>query len=269
MKFRYARSAGLGLAVAASVAATVVGAPGSPVAPVASAGAGSPAYSLSYQTYPDGQKVVARWNPCQPAVTYKVNPKYAAKTRKGKARAVRDVKGAIARLSSETGISFRYTGRTSRIPKDAGDGWADRMPNAELDIAWVKQSKRKGRTNLLGRAGRGYAAGTGGYSYKFWRVGSQPWQGVSGRGFVVLDAAQNRKFKPGFGSGATRGDLLLHELGHVVGLNHVGSNDEVMYPTIIRRGHAGYNAGDRAGLARLGRAQGCIEVPDWIWKDLS
>jgi hypothetical protein len=268
MKFRFTRTAVVGLVVVASAAAAVTGVPGSPVG-TPGASAGSPAYSLSYQTYPDGEKVVARWNPCQPAVTFKVNPKHAAKTKAGRARAVRDAKGAIARLSYETGISFRYTGRTSRIPKNTSDEWADRMPNAELDIAWVNQTKTKGRTDLLGRAGRGYAAGTGGYSYKFWRVGDGPWNGVSGRGFVVLNAAQNKKFRPGFGSGATRGDLLLHELGHVVGLNHVGSNDEVMYPTIIRRGKAGYNAGDRAGLARLGRAQGCIDVPDWIWKDLS
>lgn len=268
MRFRFARTAVVGLAAAAAVVGTVAGVPGS-TAGTPAASAGSPTFSLSHQTYPDGEKVVARWNPCQPAVTYKVNPKHAAKTKSGRNRAVRDAKGAIARLSYETGITFRYTGRTTRIPKNASDGWAERMPNAELDIAWVKQSKAAGRTNLLGRAGRGYAAGTGGYSYKFWRVGDGPWNGVSGRGFVVLDAAQNKKFRPGFGSGATRGDLLLHELGHVVGLNHVGSNDEVMYPTILRRGQAGYNAGDRAGLARLGRTQGCIDVPAWIWKDLS
>jgi hypothetical protein len=269
MKFRFVRTVGVGVAVAAAAAVTVTGLPGSPMGATA-ASAGSPSYSLSYQTYPDGKKVVARWNPCQPAVTYKVNPKFAAKTKKGRKSAIKDVRRAVARLSGETGINFRYVGRTSRIPKNVGStGWAERMPDVELDIAWVKQSRRKGRTDLLGTAGRGYAAGTGGYSYKFWRVGDEPWRGVSGRGFVVLDSSQNKKFRKGFGAGTTRGDLLLHELGHVVGLNHVGSDDEVMYPTIIRRGSAGYHAGDRKGLSRLGRSQGCIDVPGWIWKDLS
>jgi hypothetical protein len=228
------------------------------------------AYSLSRQTFPDGREVVARWNPCQSAVTYKVNLKYAAKTKAGRIKALKDVKQAAARLSSATGITFRYRGTTTVIPKDAGSkSWGARQTNAEIVISWVKQSTKAGRSNLLGRSGSGWAAGSGGYSYKFWRVGDEPWRGVTGRGFVVLDSAQNKKFKAGFGSGTTRGDLLLHELGHVVGLNHVTATSQVMYPTIRKHPVSGYAEGDRTGLAQLGRQAGCISVPAWVWKDLN
>lgn len=266
MSVTVSRAARLGaLLLVAALAVTLLPSKNATVATAASG-----PFSLSRQTFPDGREVVARWNPCQQAVTYKVNTKYAAKKKAGRKKALRDVKSAITRLSAATGIPFRYAGKSKLIPKDTGSRtWASRQTSAEIHIAWVKQNKRSARTNLLGRAGSGWAAGSGGYAYKFWRVGDEPWRGATGRGFVVLDAAQNHKFKRGFGSGTTRGDLLLHELGHVVGLNHVASDSQVMYPTITRRASASYAAGDRAGLERVGIMAGCVAVPNWVWKDLS
>jgi hypothetical protein len=265
MAFPAARSARLGaLAAAAALALTAI--PGAAPQP---AEAARSSYALSYQTFPDGAKVAARWNPCQPAITYRVNTKYAGGSKKARKRALRDAKGAVARLGDATGMTFRYRGSTKQIPKDTSTSWASRQKSAEIVIAWVKQSRRAGRTNLLGVSGGRYAAGSGGYAYKFWKVGNDPWSGATGRGFVVLDAAQNKKFKPGFGKGATRGELLLHELGHVVGLNHVTSRKQVMYPTIQTSGSSTYSAGDRAGLRKLGRNQRCIGVPGWVWRDLS
>ena len=232
--------------------------------------AGSSTYSLSRQTYPDGRSVVARWNPCQKAITYRVNTKYASGTKAGRAAALRDVKGAVSRLSAATGIKFRYVGATTLIPRSTSSkSWASRETAAEIYISWVKQSQTAGKSNLLGRAGKGWAAGSGGYAYKFWKVGNDPWHGATGRGFVVLDSAQNKSFKAGFGAGTTRGDLLLHELGHVMGLNHVASESQVMFPTITSHNNSGYAAGDRAGLQKLGHDAGCISVPGWVWKDLS
>lgn len=252
------------LAVVTAVVAGVL-----PAAMSDPAGAGASTYNLSRQTFPDGQSVVARWNPCQKAITYRINTKYAAPSKAGRAKARKDVKGAVARLSAATGMSFRYTGSTSLIPKDTASSWSSRQRGAEIYIAWVKQSKSAGRTNLLGRAGSGWAAGSGGYAYKFWKVGNDPWRGAIGRGFVVLDSSQNKKFKGGFGSGTTRGDLLLHELGHVMGLNHAAAASQVMYPTIQKRDTSAYASGDLTGLAQLGRAQGCVAVPGWVWKNQS
>jgi hypothetical protein len=92
---------------------------------------------------------------------------------------------------------------------------------------------------------------------------------VTGRGFVVLDARPDKKFSWGFGRGTTRGALLLHEIGHAVGLQHVGATSQTMYPTVLSRSSTGYNSGDQAGLRKLGKPAGCLSSPDWVWNDLS
>ncbi len=50
--------------------------------------------------------------------------------------------------------------------------------------------------------------------------------------------------------------LLQHELGHVVGLRHVNSLAELMYPSI--HGQWKFGPGDKIGLRLLGRRSGCI-----------
>ena len=44
---------------------------------------------------------------------------------------------------------------------------------------------------------------------------------------------------------------ILHELGHVAGLNHVARHSEVMYPEIDAESPAVYGAGDLAGFEEL------------------
>jgi len=66
--------------------------------------------------------------------------------------------------------------------------------------------------------------------------------------------------KPGFTAGASVGALLLHELGHAVGLNHVSLRSQIMYPTIGSWTRAGYHYGDLEGLRAVGRAAGCFRT---------
>jgi hypothetical protein len=251
------------VAVAATVALAAPSLPASP------ATADSSGYKISYQTLPDGTKKMARWNPCQ-VITYRVNPTYLSSMSEKRRKAVSEVQEAFRRASAASGITFKYAGTTSQIPRNTSSSrWFTKQTSAEIVVAWVDQRKSAARTDLLGRSSSGgYAAGTGGYAFKFWKVGGEPWRGVTGRGFVVLDARQNGKFSWGFGSGATRGSLILHEIGHALGLLHVGSTSETMYPTVLRRSSTGYNAGDRAGLKKLGVASGCVSSPSWVWQDL-
>jgi hypothetical protein len=51
---------------------------------------------------------------------------------------------------------------------------------------------------------------------------------------------------------------MVHELGHVAGLDHVQDRGQVMYPSISSQSPDGYGAGDRSGLAELGAQAGCL-----------
>lgn len=249
--------AGLAAAVASTVTAIMTF--GTMAVP---AGASTASYALSYQSLSSSQNVVMRWNPCQIAITYRVNLGQAASTTTGRAAALKDVKGAIARLSTATGIHYRYLGTTLRIP--TGVDWWRNTGDAELVIAWVNQNYASTRTSLLLRDSRGWLSGTAGWqSWRWGAFNGQPAGAAIVRGYVVLNAAQRSQYLAGFGAGRTRGELLIHELGHTVGLNHVGTTAQIMYPYMIKRSSANYQSGDRTGLAKVGRPAGCINIPSW------
>ena len=62
----------------------------------------------------------------------------------------------------------------------------------------------------------------------------------------------------------TRGNVILHELGHATGLEHVSNRSALMNPTVTSSTPNGFGPGDRAGLKRLGRSAGCVPVPGAI-----
>jgi hypothetical protein len=174
----------------------------------------------------------ARWNPCQP-IHYWLNAKQAP------AGGVAAAKEALRRISHITKLHFVAKGKTREVPQ------AGKAQHHELVIAWV----RPGQTNLgIGGGEIGVGGGEAkGYTPKDIRVVS---------GYAVLDSTE--KLAPGFGSGITEGELLLHELGHMTGLDHVTATSQIMYPEIEARPAAIYGAGDYRGLKLLGRSQGCI-----------
>jgi hypothetical protein len=80
------------------------------------------------------------------------------------------------------------------------------------------------------------------------------------RGGIALDRTA-RGIRNGFGSGATWGAVLLHELAHVMGLGHVSQPTQLMYPAIQASTQGRYEAGDLAGLSKQGAMGGCLS-PD-------
>ncbi|MEI8081494.1 MAG: hypothetical protein WCI74_06570 [Actinomycetes bacterium] len=220
-------------------------------------------YRLATATLPDGSLVTPRWDPCQ-VTTYRINVK--ALTKSKRSGAVRDIKTAVGKLSAATGVAYSYRGTTSYLP--TATNWPDRAP-AELIISYTDPRVSKWSTTLLGSVGSSRAAGTGGYQYKAWSItGTRIWQSAIGRGYVVLNSRSDGQLSPGFGKRTTRGNLVLHELAHAVGLTHVGSKSQLMYPTMGRYTPNGYQSGDRAGLAAVGRAAGCIDVPTFVWSQI-
>ena len=186
----------------------------------------------------------ARFDPCS-SIHYVTNLAAAP------AGAAALVDGALARISAATGVSFVNNGSTTEIPSSQrpsvqsqyGPGWAP------VIIAWA----HAGQSDLLPG---GNTIGEGGSS----------WVSVGGpkiyvTGEVVVDADRTAGLPATFGSGATLGELLLHELGHVIGLGHTSDANQIMYPTLVPVPSATYGAGDLTGLARVGRSAGCLSTP--------
>lgn len=250
------------LAMAAVVGVAV------PLTPTHEADAAGDRYQVSNWTDPDGTKHRIRWNPCQ-TITYAVNPRLAGKSTAARAAAVTDVKGAFRRMSQRTGIEVAYVGRTDEIPRDgASESWSTKQRAAEIVVAWVDQDRAAKRSNLMGNSGGGYPSGVGGWMMRAWSGSGGTWRTAIGRGFVVINADHNRLYTSGFGSGMTRGALLLHEIGHALGLDHVGSTAQLMYPQMLDRGMSGYHEGDRRGLRKVGEPLGCVSGTAQAWRQI-
>ena len=205
-------------------------------APAAAADGWGPAYV-------DDRGRPARWDPCRP-IHYVVQATWLPAT--GRA----DLAAALERVSRASGLTFVDDGDTDELPRTARDAYQpDRYGErwAPLLVGWVPPAQ----TDL------GLGAGVQGVSSAVAVSGSEGGSIVSGQ--VVLDA--DSRLPPGFGPGATEGEVLLHELAHAVGLGHVLDPTQVMYPETTNN-ESQYGAGDRAGLAALGRAAGCHPAPE-------
>ena len=153
------------------------------------------------------------------------------------------MKGAVALVSKATGLRFVFDGPTSETPsrqrplyqpKMYGDRWAPVL------ISWVTPSENP--DFAAGVTGEGGSAHTG--------LPTQPTAYVTGA--VQLDAGQMAAIlKRPHGKQVVRG-IVLHELGHLVGLGHVTDTTQLMYPQ-SQAGVTGFGSGDLAGLAALGR----------------
>lgn len=185
----------------------------------------------------------ARWDRCDP-VTYRVNLTNAT------AAHLNEVKVAVGRIATQSGLTFSYLGTTTAVPQG-------RLNPAGTDI--VVAFSKPGQTTLLPTTNA--PAGVGGASWSFNGVENQ-----LSNGFVVINVAALSGMAAGFGTGpeygvqGTRGQLLMHELGHAVGMGHAPSTDaakpQLMYPVMTRK-LAVWGAGDAKNLRELGGA-GCV-----------
>ena len=190
----------------------------------------------------DDHGVPARWDPCTP-IHFVVDLAYAP------AGALGDVQQAFARLAQATGMTFVDDGvRQERPERDRAayqpDAYGQRW--APMLVSWSPPAQ----TDLLGDP---HAQAV--------TVPIAVPGGGSGGSIVTAEVVLNadRLLPVGFGPGPSEGEVLMHELGHAVGLGHVSSRTEAMYPSV--RGVAAYGPGDLAGLDTLGRPSGCHPAP--------
>jgi hypothetical protein len=174
--------------------------------------------------------------------------------------AVADVREAARRLSKATGLTLLYRGTTTVVPQAE---WADDAypADTQLVIAWVLPTQStlwpqgtisiNGQNTLAGRGGAWHVSAKD--------TGGRPW-GRYIRGFVLVNASL--KFPAGFrasGHSGSRGLEIMHEMGHVVGLDHplLADPQEVMSAELTRK-PARWGRGDLAGLKIVGAGGGCL-----------
>lgn len=233
------RRTGAGVLVVAALTGAVVAVPAVP-ATEAHAATTSPGYR--FQRFDGGKPV--RWDPCAP-IRYKINPGAGVS-----AVEVRRVRAAFAATGKALGgVRFVYTGTTRIVPDDVAHAAAAR---ADIVFAFAAPGSGAHRSSML----LGWELARAGFADN--RSGSRDGVFVphAYSGAVVVDA---RKV-PTLGN-RERMSMYLHEIGHVVGLDHVEDSRQLMYPSILRSSPATFASGDRAGLARLGKRAGCIQAP--------
>jgi hypothetical protein len=210
--------------------------------------ASAPSFKLSYA--PDGS--IVRFDPRYP-IKVRVN------ARKARPGALDDVEEALKRVWGVSGLDFKLVGTTDEVPTKRSQERRVDPRHPEVVIAWCTPSGR-GSSDLLGSGQMDVnglrTAGVGGWYLQGVQHPGQPWRYGLTHGFVVIDSTQNEQHLPGFEPGGSRGAVLLHEVAHVLGLDHVDDPEELMFPLVT--GKARYGRGDHEGLRRVGREAGPI-----------
>jgi hypothetical protein len=240
------------LAPAAQLGETLATRPSAPATQARAAGplAGMPSLTdglprlVNVDVDPALGGAVTRWDPCTP-VHWRINLAGAPRG------ALADAQGAIKRIAKASGLSFTFDGRTGVVPagdygaaNDADQSWP------ALTIAFVAPGASADLTAP--------AVGVGGWhAVTVSADQGHTWVPRIVAGFVLLDRAAAASLRSGFGAGGTLGQLLLHELGHTVGLGHVADPTQVMYPRINTK-RAVFGKGDLQALHEVGRPSGCL-----------
>lgn len=186
---------------------------------------------------PDGDPVA--WDPCDP-IPYVVNPRLAPEGADG------ILHEAIAEVEAATGLVFVDEGTTDEVVPVGDQGRADTDP-ARYGDGWspvlISWTDAEASPDLEGNAG----------------LALPSWQeAASGeRVYVTGYIEMAGDYAAGLLAQGQRDDvvgIMMHELGHLVGLGHVDPADQVMTddPSSTPRE---WGAGDLAGLAAVGRGE--------------
>lgn len=144
------------------------------------------------------------------------------------------VASSIKTIGKSRGLSFVFVGYSKKI---AHSNWGEGFTNGEYRpvlISFVKPSQ----TDLLGKSNAGGAVVN--------RFSDDLNLYVAGA--VAFNINTYNSLGDGFSEGKSKGNLLMHEFGHLIGLDHVKKTSALMYPTINDRTENGLNDNELSSL---------------------
>jgi hypothetical protein len=191
-----------------------------------------------------------RWNPCQ-RIYWRYNPAgqpWWTRSDGTRYSGFTVIRSALAKVAAATGTTWVYAGRTTSVPTSR---W---LPTSTSTIRPVLLGWTDGRHSDLLRGQPWSTLAVTRTAYFKTTVNGVTKAATKGA-VIALDRT-NRL--PGVGAQSWR-SVALHEISHAMGLSHVGSTSQIMYPMLLRK-YRELQSGDRAGLYRLGRSQGCVNL---------
>ena len=180
----------------------------------------------------DAHGVPVRYDPCRP-IHYVVNPTG------GPPGSVDLVRGAVAAISAATGLAFVDDGTTSEpVSAQRAPVQRERYGNrwAPVLVGFAQRGTFEGLT--------GQVAGLGGSYELTTPAGARL---VTGQITLASDTFDDLVASGRAGQATT---IVQHELGHVVGLDHVDDPGQLMYRS--NKGQVNLGPGDVQGLAIAG-----------------
>jgi hypothetical protein len=190
----------------------------------------------------DGKPV--RWNPCAPI-------RWTANLSGAPAGGLDVLKAAVSRVARFTGTRWVYVGPSPTVPTSAALAKRPAASYPPVLIGWTDAA----RSDLL----RGQPRNVLGMTQTKWfgvQLPNGSKVGATRSAVIALDRTDRLPLR-----GTTSWETVVrHELGHAMGLAHVANNRQLM-TTVLPRGIADFQAGDRAGLNKLGRLAGCVTIP--------